>query len=88
MLEKKLGIKNDPKKKKRVIKSLEQEGLGDGFMDFLDGIENKLKMKKDTYKPQEYVFSDGEGPEEGDLEMAKGKEDDSDQEGFEGEFSD
>ena len=40
-------MKNDPKKKKRIYKSLEQEGLGDGFMDFLDDIENKIKLKKD-----------------------------------------
>ena len=37
-------------------------------MTFLDGIENKLQKGKNEYKPEEYVFSDGEGPEEGDLD--------------------
>jgi len=39
-------------------------------MDFLDGIDTKLKTGKEMYKPQDYVFSDGEGPEEGDFGQA------------------
>lgn len=43
-------------------------------MDFLDGIEKKVKTQpKDKYKPQDYVFSDGEGPEEGDFGKDFGK---------------
>lgn len=54
-------------------------------MDFLDGIEDKLKVDTDEYEPKEYVFSDGEGPEEGDLLMENEVEEGdsgSDQEGF------
>ena len=50
-------------------------------MDFIDGIEKKVKlMPEEEYLPQDYEFSDGEGPEEGDLLMEEGS--DSDQEGF------
>ena len=50
-------------------------------MDFFDGIEKKVKlMPEEEYLPQDYEFSDGEGPEEGDLLMEEGS--DSDQEGF------
>lgn len=42
MLEKKLGIKNNDKKKKKIFKSIEEEGFGTGFLDFLDDIENKI----------------------------------------------
>ena len=58
-------------------------------MSFIDGLEDKLKLKTDDdYIPQDYEFSDGEGPEEGDF-MIEGadNEENSDQEGFE-EFSD
>ncbi|CDW86880.1 nucleolar mif4g domain-containing protein 1 [Stylonychia lemnae] len=85
MLEKKLGIKNDPKKRKKVNQAIEVEGYGTGFMDFLDGIENKIKSKKEVYRPQDYEFSDGEGPEEGDILM--GQEDEDHQVGFDEEFS-
>ncbi len=48
-------------------------------MDFIDGIEKKVKAgDENEYRPQEYVFSDGEGVEEGDLAA----EESSDQEGF------
>jgi len=47
-------------------------------MDFIDGIENKVKTD-DDYKPQDYAFSDGEGVEEVDLAEA---EESSEQEGF------
>jgi hypothetical protein len=42
MLEKKLGVKNNEKRKKKLNKIIDVEGFGDGFMDFLDGIENKI----------------------------------------------
>jgi hypothetical protein len=39
-------------------------------MDFIDGIEKKVRgMDAEEYLPQEYEFSEGEGPEEGDLLM-------------------
>ncbi len=73
MLERKLGISTDAKRKKRVNAQIEEIGFGTGFMDFLDGIEKKVrKLPKDKYKPQDYVFSDGEGPEEDDFERALG----------------
>lgn len=67
-LEKRLGIKsNDAKKRKKLNKTIGQEGYGTGFLDFLDDIENKIKMNAKQYEPKEYEFSDGEGIEEGDL---------------------
>lgn len=51
MLEKKLGIKNDAKKRKKINKAIGLEGFGDGFMDFLDDIENKLQKDTNQYKP-------------------------------------
>jgi hypothetical protein len=36
MLERKLGIKNDVKRKQRVNKEIEKIGFGNGFMDFID----------------------------------------------------
>ena len=80
MLEKKLGIKNDAKRKKRLYKEAEVEGLGKGFMDFLDNVTSKVKMDNKKYKPEEYEFSEGEGMEEEQLQM--NEESDSDQEGF------
>lgn len=50
-----------------MYKESEIEGLGIGFMDFLDGVSKKVKMDKGQYKPVEYEFSDGEGMEEDDL---------------------
>lgn len=44
-------------------------------MDFLDGIEKKIVQDKDQYKNQEYVFSDGEGAEEGDFMMDEDQKD-------------
>lgn len=81
MLERKLGIKKDTKKRRKLNQAVEQEGFGTGFMDFIDGIEKKVKlMPEEEYLPQDYEFSDGEGPEEGDLLMEE--ESGSDQEGF------
>ena len=84
MLERKLGIKNDEKRKQRVNQQIESIGFGKGFMSFIDSIGTKVKSNSKSYRPQEYEFSDGEGPEEGDLEALeeKGQEDASDQEGF------
>ncbi len=57
------------------------EGFGKGFMNFIDGIGDKLKKGKEEYRPEEYVFSDGEGVEEGEfMEGDEGEE--SEQEGF------
>jgi hypothetical protein len=43
MLEKKLGIK-DEKKRKKVNQAIGQEGYGNGFLDFLDSIGTKVKQ--------------------------------------------
>jgi hypothetical protein len=88
MLERKLGIKKDTKKRTKLNQAVEQEGFGSGFMDFIDGIEKKVKlMPEEEYLPQDYEFSDGEGPEEGDLLMDEGGSG-SDQEGFDDISSD
>lgn len=78
-LERKLGAK-DSKKRRKLNDAIETEGFGTGFMDFIDGIEGKLGAEEEAYEPKEYVFSDGEGVEEGD--MVGFASDDSDQEGF------
>lgn len=44
-LEKMLGIKNDSKKKQKIHNSIDKEGVGIGFMDFLDNIENIVGEK-------------------------------------------
>lgn len=82
MLEKKLGIKNNSKKRQKVNQAIEDEGFGKGFMDFLDQLDGKIAVDPKQYKPQEYEFSDGEGPEENEL-MIGGGGSDSDQDGFE-----
>ena len=88
-LERKMGLKSDVKRKKRFNDSIDREGLGLGFMSFLDDIEKKAKLKvKDYTKPdEEYKFNDPEfevAPSEGELEdmLAKGQGSDSNQEGF------
>jgi hypothetical protein len=60
MLERKLGLSNDEKRKRRNDKQTDLEGFGLGFMEFLDGIEKKAKMKKEDYKKEEYKFNDPE----------------------------
>ena len=81
MLEKRLGVKKDSKKRRKLNQAVEQEGYGTGFMDFIDGIEKKVReMKPEEYLPKDYEFSDGEGAEEGDLLMEE--QSGSDQEGF------
>ena len=42
MLEKKLGVNKDEKRKKRLNREIEAQGFGTGFMDFLDKIEGKI----------------------------------------------
>lgn len=86
MLEKKLGAGKDAKKRRKLNQAIEVEGFGKGFMDFIDGIEGKLKNGQDDYVPQNYEFSDGEGIEEGDMYGIGGADMEdfsgSDQEGF------
>lgn len=44
-LEKMLKVKGDSKKKQKIHKSIDREGLGIGFMDFLDNIENVVRKE-------------------------------------------
>lgn len=54
-LEKKLGVK-DAKKKDKLQKSIESEGLGKGFLSFLDEIGSKVKNKGlKSLKREEYA---------------------------------
>ena len=62
-LESKLGVKGDKKKKDKLQKQIEGEGLGVGFLSFLDGIAGKVKdssygeaLRK--HGGQEYDFND------------------------------
>ena len=68
-----MGLKTDVKRKKRFNDSIDREGLGRGFMSFLDDIETKAKLQvKDYNKPDEdYKFNNPEfelAPSEGELE--------------------
>ena len=60
MLERKLGIRTDDKRKKRFQNRIEQEGLGLGIFDFLEGIEKNAKLDRSHYlKPEaEFKFND------------------------------
>lgn len=49
-LERKLGLKTDKKRRDRSNKQIELEGLGIGFMSFLDKMESKVKMNVKEYK--------------------------------------
>ncbi len=55
MLEKKLGLKkgaDSEKKRRKLNQTIEVEGFGTGFMDFINGIEAKVdKMGEDDYVP-------------------------------------
>ena len=93
MLERKLGIRTDAKRKKRYLQRIEEEGLGLGIFDFLDDIERKAKIDVTKYsKPEkEYKFNDpkyevalGESDIEEEAAKAKNgkkvaKKDDSDE---------
>lgn len=63
-LEGKLGVRNDKKKKEKINKQGEREGLGIGFLSFLDGISGKVKDSAYKAKlargekPGEYDFND------------------------------
>jgi hypothetical protein len=50
MLEKKLGLNKDVKRKARNDKQTDLEGYGLGFMSFLDTIETKVKMAVKSYE--------------------------------------
>jgi hypothetical protein len=79
MLERRLGIKANDRKRRKLNQAVEEEGFGRGFMSFIDDIEKKVKtIPPEEYRPQDYQFSDGEGIEEGDLL----DEESSEQEGF------
>ena len=71
MLERRLGITNDPKRKARNDKQTDLQGFGLGFMSFLDGIDKKVKMSADKYvvPDKEYKFNDP------DYEVAPGESD-------------
>lgn len=60
MLEKKLGLNKDVKRKARHDRQTEMEGLGLGFLSFLDDIDKKARLKMEDYKPpsEEYKFND------------------------------
>ena len=74
-LEKKLGGG------KRVNKGIEMEGMGIGFLDFLDGIDSKVKGTKSGYKKSKYDFLDDS--KEVALAEEDFADDSEDQDGFE-----
>ena len=81
-MESKLGMKGNKKMKQKVHQSIENEGMGIGFLDFLDEIANKVKMKNlKEYKKQEYDFNDDQKEvllDEADLANLGGEDENSD----------
>ena len=68
-----MGLNVDVKRKRRFNDSIDREGLGLGFMSFLDDIEAKAKQQITEYsRPDEdYKFNNPEfelAPSEGELE--------------------
>jgi hypothetical protein len=89
-----MGFKNDLKKKNKEQRQIESQGMGLGFLDFLDGLDTKVKDKK-KYSKGEYqkMFKDydfNDDAKEVMLDMAdimpKGTTDGDDQSGFSGDM--
>ena len=60
-LEKQLGLKGNQKAKRKLNKQLDSEGMGLGFLDFLDEIDINLKQgKKFTKKDYDFLDDDKE----------------------------
>lgn len=57
MLERKLGLNNDKKRKARNDRQTDLEGFGLGFMEFLDSIEGKIKMQAYQVPKDDYKFN-------------------------------
>ena len=59
-LERKLGIRTDAKRNKRYLSRIEEQGLGLGIFDFLDGIEKNAKLPVNQYQrpSKEFKFND------------------------------
>ena len=55
-----LKVKGDTKKKQKIHNSIDREGLGIGFMDFLDNIQSVVRNNKGAkeYKKTDYDFND------------------------------
>ena len=92
-LERKMGLRTDGKRRKRMNDALDKEGMGLGFMSFLDDIDGKARLDineyiapKDEYKfnQKEFETALGESDIEGmvDGEDANQVVDDSDQQDF------
>ena len=95
-LEAKLGVANDSKGRRKLKKQAEMEGMGVGFMDFVDEISGIVKGNTSKYEKRDYDFND-ESKEvllnfekfDGAAAGARPAEDDgSDQSGFEQEEDD
>lgn len=93
-LEAKLGVANDSKAKRKLKKQAEMEGMGVGFMDFLEEINSVVKGKKSDWKKRDHDFNDDSKEVLLDFEKFAGPasgvrpaddNDDSDQSGFEHE---
>ena len=70
-LERKLGFKDEKRKKRNIIQT-EMEGFGKGFITFLDSLDKKVKQNIDKYSKQDYDFLKDEfevALDEGALEM-------------------
>ena len=81
-LEARLGLSKDQKKRSKYMKKVENEGLGLGFLDFLDDIEVKAKKDKSEYqKPKgDYKFNMNEFEVAlGESDLSNGVEQDQDQ---------
>ena len=85
-LERKLGVKGDKRKKDKIQKQIEQEGLGVGFMSFLDEIDSLVKDTSKKYKKKDYAFlDDAQEVAIAEEDFLKGGQSD-DQSGFSGDM--
>lgn len=57
-LEKKLGLAGNEKKKNKVNKQWKMEGMGEGFMEFVEGLSGVVKGTKNDWEKKEHDFLD------------------------------
>ena len=57
-LEKKLNVHGDTKKKDKMRRQWKIEGMGVGFMEFVEGVSSVVKGKEQKWSKREHDFLD------------------------------
>ena len=68
------GVKDAERKKRKLYKEFAEDGLGEDFGEFLEGLESRIDADAVDYRPPREV--EGEGDEEGDKDMDDDEEED------------